>query len=77
MEQIINLIWEHINKFGWAAVSSKKDHYLKMVKDSESKESIEDFRKEIMQLLMNAILTNKTIHEVVVEINNFENDNLL
>lgn len=43
METPIEKLWEDIEDFGWKAVQSKRDHYLKKEKDT-IKESFESGR---------------------------------
>jgi len=74
MKNLIDEIWNDIEKFGWEAISSKKEHYKKKTTSFSIKTQNDRFKKELMNVLMEAIIKDLTIHEAVVLINNFENE---
>ena len=74
MKNLIDEIWNDIDKFGWEAISSKKELYKKKTTSFSIKTQNDRFKKELMNVLMEAIIKDLTIHEAVVLINNFENE---
>lgn len=74
MKNLIDEIWNDIEKFGWEAISSKKEHYKKKTTSFYIRTQNDRFKKELMNVLMEAIIKDLTIHEAVVLINNFENE---
>ena len=74
MKNLIDEIWNDIEKSGWETISSKKDYYKKKTTSFSIKTQNDRFKKELMNVLMEAIIKDLTIHEAVVLINNFENE---
>ena len=74
MKNLIDEIWTDIEKFGWESISSKKEHYKKKTTSFYIRTQNDRFKKELMNVLMEAIIKDLTIHEAVVLINNFENE---
>lgn len=74
MKNLIDEIWNDIEKFGWESISSKKEHYKKKTTSFYIRTQNDRFKKELMNVLMEAIIKDLTIHEAVVLINNFENE---
>jgi len=74
MKNLIDEIWNDIEKSGWELISSKKDYYKKKTTSFSIKTQNDRFKKELMNILIDAIIKDLTIHEAVVLINNFENE---
>ena len=74
MKNLIDEIWNDIEKSGWEEISSKKDFYKKKTTSFSIKTQNDRFKKELMNVLIEAIIKDLTIHEAVVLINNFENE---
>lgn len=71
---ILDDLWEDIEKFGWKVVSSKKDHYKDKLKRYHYPQSEGKIKSEIIDLLLQSILKDETIHQAVVKINNYRNE---
>jgi len=71
---ILDDLWDDIEKFGWKVIASKKDYYKDKLKRYHYPQSEGKIKSEIIDLLLQSILKDETIHQAVVKINNYRNE---